>query len=381
MIKTAVILAGGKGERMMPLTELQPKALVPIHGVPILKLQIDQLIRNDITKIIVLTGHLSEQVHQYVASLNLGEKVICIHSEPELNPAERLTQAFKSFSGPYILLYCDNYIPNDIIIRRQLNTTSGISLVLQNRQKGNIIINENLSAVYVSKERNSLQPYVELGYIAIVDKQFDELILTYKDINLALEDFSKKNQVKFIDLVDSYQSLSNFLGYVSQKLHGKTIILDRDGILNKKMEQRKYLTSFEMLDFIEENLEVFSKLGKKGYSFIVATNQPGIATGDLSETFLDLLHKKITTYLRLKGINILAFYVCKHHWDDLCACRKPKPGLLDMCISDFNLIRESTVFIGDEDKDIQAALNANIRGLLSPSNELEIFLQELLNQT
>ena len=53
MIKTAVSLAGGKGERMMPLTELQPKALVPIHGVPILKLQIDQLIRNDITKIII----------------------------------------------------------------------------------------------------------------------------------------------------------------------------------------------------------------------------------------------------------------------------------------------------------------------------------------
>ena len=52
MIKTAVILAGGKGERMMPLTELQPKALVPIHGVPVLKLQIDQLIRNNITKII-----------------------------------------------------------------------------------------------------------------------------------------------------------------------------------------------------------------------------------------------------------------------------------------------------------------------------------------
>ena len=43
MIKTAVILAGGKGERMMPLTELQPKALVPIHGVPILKLQIEEI--------------------------------------------------------------------------------------------------------------------------------------------------------------------------------------------------------------------------------------------------------------------------------------------------------------------------------------------------
>ena len=185
--------------------------------------------------------------------------------------------------------------------------------------------------------------------------------------------------MKFTNLINDYKSLSNFARYISQKLPGKIIILDRDGILNKKMDKRKYLTSFEMLDFIEENLEVFSKLGRKGYSFIVATNQPGVASGDLSETFLDLLHKRMTSYLRLKNINILAFYVCKHHWDDLCACRKPMPGLLNMCISDFNLNTDSTVFIGDEDKDMQAALNANIRGLMSPSEELEIFFQELLN--
>jgi NDP-sugar pyrophosphorylase family protein len=200
MIETAVILAGGKGERMMPLTRLQPKALAPIHGIPVLKLQIDQLIRNNVSKIIVLTGHLGEQVHQYVASLNLGTRVTCIQSDPELNPAERLIQAYKLFSGSYILLYCDNYIPTDSIINQQLNTKSGISLVLQKRQEGNIFINESLSAVYVSKERNSSHPYVELGYIAVNDKHFDHLIATYKDINLALEDYSKKYQVKFTNL-------------------------------------------------------------------------------------------------------------------------------------------------------------------------------------
>ena len=54
MINTAFILAGGKGERMLPITALQPKALVPINGVPIIKLQVDQLIRNNVTKIIIL---------------------------------------------------------------------------------------------------------------------------------------------------------------------------------------------------------------------------------------------------------------------------------------------------------------------------------------
>jgi histidinol-phosphate phosphatase family protein len=371
MIETAIILAGGKGERMMPLTELQPKALVPINGVPVLKLQIEQLIRNDVSKIIVLTGHLGDQIHKYVASLNLGTTVICIQSEPELNPAERLTQAHELFSGPYILLYCDNYIPQDSIVKQQLNTKSSVSLVLQKRKVGNILINKNESAVYVSKERNSLHPYVELGYIAINEKQFDNLITAYKDINSALEDFSKKNQVKFIDLTDSYQSLSNFSRYVKQKLHGKVIILDRDGVLNKKMEKRKYLTSFKELKYIEENLDIFSELNKDGFSFIIATNQPGIATGEIPELFLDELHKKMISDLRLKNIVILAFYVCKHHWDEACKCRKPMPGMLNEIIHDFKLENNELYYIGDEDKDVIAAKAANINSIKFSDNFIQ----------
>ena len=81
MIKTAVILAGGKGERMMPITEFQPKALVPINGVPILKLQIIQLINCGVSKIYVLTGYLGQQIQDYVNTLNLNTKVICINTD------------------------------------------------------------------------------------------------------------------------------------------------------------------------------------------------------------------------------------------------------------------------------------------------------------
>jgi len=370
VIKTAVILAGGKGERMMPVTELQPKALVPIHGVPILKQQIDQLIRNNVNKIFVLTGHLGDQVQQYVDSLNLDKIVTCIKSVPEFNPAERLKQAYKSFTGPYILLYCDNYIPNDNIVSQQLNTKSGISLVLQKRSEGNFFINSNLLAVYASKKRISLYPYVELGYIAVNDKEFDNLIFTYNDINLALEEFSKKNQTTFTELSNSYQSLSDFSRYITQKLHGKVIILDRDGILNEKMDKRKYLNSLKDLRYIEENLEIFSQLGRDGFSFVVATNQPGVATGELSEFFLDELHMKITSDLRVKNINILAFYVCKHHWDDSCKCRKPMPGMLNNIIRDFELEINDLYYIGDEDKDVTAANAANIKSIKFVDNDI-----------
>ena len=46
----AVILAGGRGERMMPVTEIMPKPLIPINGQPILAHQLWQLERLGITE-------------------------------------------------------------------------------------------------------------------------------------------------------------------------------------------------------------------------------------------------------------------------------------------------------------------------------------------
>ena len=227
-----------------------------------------------------------------------------------------------------------------------------------------------------------MHPYVELGYIAVNDKEFDNLVFTYNDINLALENFSKKYEIKFTELFSGHQSLSDFSRYISQKLHGKVAILDRDGILNKKMDKRKYLNSFKDLKYIEENLEIFSQLSKAGFSFIIATNQPGVATGELSEFFLDELHKKITSDLRLKNIFILAFYVCKHHWDDLCKCRKPMPGMLNNIIHDFELEINNLYYVGDEDKDIIAANAANINSIKFTDNEIHnrAAIQSILNR-
>lgn len=76
----------------------------------------------------------------------------------------------------------------------------------------------------------------------------------------------------------------------------------------------------------------------------------------------------MTIDLRAFGVNILAFYVCKHHWNDNCICRKPKPGLLNQITEDFELNASTTYFVGDEDKDIQAALSAGMKGVLFPNN-------------
>ena len=53
----------------------------------------------------------------------------------------------------------------------------------------------------------------------------------------------------------------------------------------KRLKGKKWEVA-ESKRSIDENLEILSELGKEGYSFIVATNQPGVAIGNVTESFL-----------------------------------------------------------------------------------------------
>jgi len=61
----AVILAGGKGTRLKPLTVNFPKPLVPLGDLPILEIVIRQLARSGFEEIILSTGHLAELIQAY----------------------------------------------------------------------------------------------------------------------------------------------------------------------------------------------------------------------------------------------------------------------------------------------------------------------------
>jgi D-glycero-D-manno-heptose 1,7-bisphosphate phosphatase len=66
----------------------------------------------------------------------------------------------------------------------------------------------------------------------------------------------------------------------------------------------------------------------------------------------------------LLGVPILAFYVCPHHWDSQCKCRKPEPGLIKKAIYDFNLKSADCLLIGDRDSDIEAGNSAGVKSFL-----------------
>lgn len=106
-IKKAVILAGGKGLDMRPLTYEIPKAMVPINNRPVLEYIIENLRRHDIRDLLILTGHLGKKIKQYFGDgSKFGVKIKYLdQNDSETGTAAPLFKARKFVNNRAFLLY------------------------------------------------------------------------------------------------------------------------------------------------------------------------------------------------------------------------------------------------------------------------------------
>lgn len=66
----AVILAGGRGKRLKPITDYVPKPLIPLNNVPIIEWQIRYLKKYGIKEFIICTGYKTEQIKNFLETKN-----------------------------------------------------------------------------------------------------------------------------------------------------------------------------------------------------------------------------------------------------------------------------------------------------------------------
>jgi NDP-sugar pyrophosphorylase family protein len=72
----AIILAGGRGKRLRPITDYVPKSLVPLNNIPIIEWQIKYLKKYGVKEIIICTGYKAEMIENFLAMKNnLGVKI------------------------------------------------------------------------------------------------------------------------------------------------------------------------------------------------------------------------------------------------------------------------------------------------------------------
>lgn len=71
----AIILAGGRGKRLSPITDYVPKILIPIKNIPIIEWQIKYLKKYGVNEIIICTGYKSNMIKNYLSMRKIDIKI------------------------------------------------------------------------------------------------------------------------------------------------------------------------------------------------------------------------------------------------------------------------------------------------------------------
>ena len=142
----------------------------------------------------------------------------------------------------------------------------------------------------------------------------------------------------------------------------KLVILDRDGVIN--LDSDAYIKNPDEWKPVPGSLKAVAKLTQAGFHVVVATNQSGIGRGLFEMATLNAIHDKMHRAVAQAGGRIDAVFYCPHAQDSNCACRKPRPGLLEDIGRRFNTGLKDVPAIGDSLRDLQAAAAVGAQPIL-----------------
>ncbi len=137
------------------------------------------------------------------------------------------------------------------------------------------------------------------------------------------------------------------------------LFIDRDGTLNKDCP---YCRNPEQIEIFQDIFEPLRELSHFFY-IIIVTNQSGISRGYFSEEDLKRMNEKIIREVSERGGRIDAIYYCPHLPEDNCNCRKPKTGLIEKAMKEFEIDMNNSFVIGNDEKDTELAKNIGIRSI------------------
>ena len=367
----AVILCGGLGTRLQPYVNNMPKPMIDCNGKPFLWYLLQQLYEQGINQFILLTGYLAEKIEDYFNDGSAwGWKIQYSKGPIEWDTGKRIWEARTHLDDCFLLLYSDNFALfqlNEIFAQHEINQKA-LTFMVVPKQPGNI----SLDATGIVKKYNNNRSdqdmnYVEIGYM-VVEK--DKTLSFYEtpecSFSTILQKMAVQQQISGWVQNDHYHSISDperwkkTQTYLTPK---KILLIDRDGVINQKASQGEYTTDWEEFEWILDTRNAMKLLSENGFRFIVVSNQAGIARGMFNLDDLERIHSKMKDELKRDGIEIIDIYVCPHHWDEKCYCRKPNPGMLFQASQDHLLRLDKILFIGDDPRDCQTAERAGCNSI------------------
>jgi D-glycero-D-manno-heptose 1,7-bisphosphate phosphatase len=136
------------------------------------------------------------------------------------------------------------------------------------------------------------------------------------------------------------------------------IFLDRDGVI---IENRSnYVRTIDDVVFYKQALEGLAIASQSRFKFIVVTNQSAVGRGLITYDIAQRINRFVVHEVEKYGGRIDHVYMCPHTPDDVCSCRKPKPGLLLQAAKEFSIDLHHSIMIGDAISDLQAGMAAGV---------------------
>jgi D-glycero-D-manno-heptose 1,7-bisphosphate phosphatase len=140
------------------------------------------------------------------------------------------------------------------------------------------------------------------------------------------------------------------------------VFFDRDGVL---IENRPgYVRDWADVQFFEAAFEACRRLSETEFVTVEVTNQAAVGRGLLTLEHVQSLNQMILERFALEGAPFAAAYICPHHPDAGCTCRKPLPGMLLQAGNELDLDLSRSFLVGDALTDLEAADAAHVKGIL-----------------
>ncbi len=185
-ITQAVILAGGRGERLIPLTDTIPKPMAPINRVPFLDYLIHSIVQAGIKNILILLGYKADVI---VDRYNSMRDISIEFSYGSVNDqtGRRILNAYDQLDDHFLLMYGDNYWPIELDAMssnyQKLNasvTTTVFSNKMGTGEYGfgnNVVVSDNNYVVQYDKKRDTVEANgVDIGYFMVAKDSLNPIM-------------------------------------------------------------------------------------------------------------------------------------------------------------------------------------------------------------
>ena len=161
-----IILCGGKGERLRPLTESIPKPMVEVKDQPILSYILANLQSQGIKKIHAATGYKHQIINDYVENYVTPMSVKTVFSG-DADIITRIKDAGDFVSGDFLVLYGDTISDVDINELIKFHSEAGLKATMtvwpMRSQFGSVEFDEN-GKVHSFLEKPVLDKFINIGY-------------------------------------------------------------------------------------------------------------------------------------------------------------------------------------------------------------------------